>query len=144
MKKLLAEEKGAVEILEGAHAFPITMLVLLLLLVMIFFLWESVYGEARIRQEMIHDDTEQKISEWRDIFLEKKITVTESSSLFFSTRELRWESKVKPMYPMRFWKIQGDPENRIRRARQTDPAANLWKALTIQGIDIRSERKEES
>lgn len=144
MKKLLAEEKGAVEILEGAHAFPITMLVLLLLLVMIFFLWESVYGEARIRQEMIHDDTEQKISEWRDIFLEKKITVTESSSLFFSTRELRWESKAKPMYPMRFWKIQGDPENRIRRARQTDPAANLWKALTIQGIDIRSERKEES
>lgn len=144
MKKLLAEEKGAVEILEGAHAFPITMLVLLLLLVMIFFLWESVYGEARIRQEMIHDDTEQKTSEWKGIFLEKKITCSESSSLFFPTRELRWESKVKPLYPMRFWKIQGDPENRIRRARQTDPAANLWKALTIQGIDIRSERKEES
>lgn len=144
MKRLLAEEKGAVEILEGAHAFPITMLVLLLLLVMIFFLWESVYGEARIRQEMIHDDTEQKTSEWKDIFLEKKITVSESSSLFFPAYELRWESQVKLLYPMRFWKIQSDSENRIRRARQTNPAENLWKALTIHGIDIRSERKEES
>lgn len=139
------DERGAIQMVEGSILFPITFMVILLLVFFTFIFFTETHRGIRWQRIALVPTTDPAYAhpERRPVAHALSITPKlEQKGLFFRTLQERGESIEKRQTPFRFFKQKELDLHTKRSAVFSSSATNLWRYEAMNGFSQYLQKKK--